>query len=165
MYSLASTVAGAIFIFVNPVAQAIQQGLMTQFAMCDVTGFVKNFKLSSVLLSALTGAFAAVMVTSGFQVTLIWKNSPILASQFAFLVALITLGNLFSVYVRILSLAQYATGWTSLSVYSGMAGFFIILPLLFVFMSKYGVIGAAWVWFLLNLIYFLLIIMWCSGVS
>jgi hypothetical protein len=130
VYSLASTVAGAIFIFVNPVAQAIQQGLMTQFAMCDVTGFVKIFKLSSALLSALTGAFAAVMVTSGFQVTLIWKNSPILASQFAVLVAPITLGNLFSVYVRILSLAQYATGWTSLSVYSGMAGFFIILPLL-----------------------------------
>ena len=162
MYSLASTVAGAIFIFVNPVAQAIQQGLMTQFAMCDVTGFVKNFKA---LLSALTGAFAAIMVTSGFQVTLIWKNSPILANQIAFLVALITLGNLFSVYVRILSLAQYATGWTSLSVYSGMAGFLTISPLLFVLMSKYGVIGAAWVWFFLNLIYFLLIIIWYSGVS
>ena len=67
--------------------------------------------------------------------------------------------------MRILSLAQYATGWTSLIVYSGMAGFFTISPLLFVFMSKYGVTGAAWVWFLHNLIYFLLIIIWYSGVS
>jgi O-antigen/teichoic acid export membrane protein len=156
VYSLASTVAGAIFIFVNPVAQAIQPRLMTQFAMGDVTGFTRNFRLSSALLSALTGAFAAIMVTSGFQVMLIWTSSPALASQIAFLVALITLGNLFSAYVRILSLAQFATGWTSLSVYSGMAGFLTISPLLFVFTSKYGVIGAAWVWFLLNLIYFLI---------
>ena len=156
VYSLASTVAGAIFIFVNPVAQAIQPRLMNQFAMGDITGFSKNFRLSSALLSALTGAFAAIMVTSGFQVMLIWTSSPALASQIAFLVALITLGNLFSAYVRILSLAQYATGWTSLSVYSGMAGFLTISPLLFVFTSKYGVIGAAWVWFLLNLIYFLI---------
>ena len=156
VYSLASTVAGAIFIFVNPVAQAIQPRLMNQFAMGDIAGFTKNFRLSSALLSALTGAFAAIMVTSGFQVMLIWTSSPALASQIAFLVALITLGNLFSAYVRILSLAQYATGWTSLSVYSGMAGFLTISPLLFVFTSKYGVIGAAWVWFLLNLIYFLI---------
>jgi O-antigen/teichoic acid export membrane protein len=156
VYSLASTVAGAIFIFVNPVAQAIQPRLMNQFAMGDITGYTKNFRLSSALLSALTGAFAAIMVTSGFQVMLIWTSSPALASQIAFLVALITLGNLFSAYVRILSLAQYATGWTSLSVYSGMAGFLTISPLLFVFTSKYGVIGAAWVWFLLNLIYFLI---------
>ena len=154
VYSLASTVAGAIFVFVNPVAQAIQPRLMTQFAMGDLTGFTKNFRLSSALLSTLTGAFTAIMVTSGFEVMLIWTNSFSLARQIAFLVALITLGNLFSVYVRILSLAQYATGWTSLSVYSGMAGFLIISPLLFVFTPKYGVIGAAWVWFLLNVIYF-----------
>jgi O-antigen/teichoic acid export membrane protein len=154
VYSLASAVAGAIFVFVNPVAQAIQPRLMTQFAMGDFAGFTRNFRLSSALLSSLTGAFAAIMVTSGFQVMLIWTNSSTLANQIASLVALSTLGNLFSVYVRILSLAQYATGWTSLSVYSGMAGFLTISPLLIVFTTKYGVIGAAWVWFLLNLIYF-----------
>jgi len=154
VYSLASAVAGAIFVFVNPVAQAIQPRLMTQFAMGDVTGFIKNFRLSSALLSALTGAFAAIMVTSGFQVMLIWTNSPTLANQITLLVALMTLGNLFSVYVRILSLAQYASGWTSLSVYSGLAGFLTISPLLFVLVPKYGVVGAAWVWFSLNLIYF-----------
>jgi O-antigen/teichoic acid export membrane protein len=154
VYSLASAVAGAIFVFVNPVAQAIQPRLMTQFAIGDVTGFIKNFRLSSALLSALTGAFAAIMLTSGFQVMLIWTNNPILANQITLLVALMTLGNLFSVYVRILSLAQYASGWTSLSVYSGLAGFLTISPLLFVLVPKYGVVGAAWIWFSLNLIYF-----------
>lgn len=154
VYSLASAVAGAIFVFVNPVAQAIQPRLMTQFAMGDITGFIKNFRLNSALLSALTGTFAAIMVTSGFQVMLIWTNSPTLANQITLLVALMTLGNLFSVYVRILSLAQYASGWTSLSVYSGLAGFLTISPLLIIFASKYGVVGAAWVWFSLNLIYF-----------
>jgi O-antigen/teichoic acid export membrane protein len=154
VYSLASAVAGAIFVFVNPVAQAIQPRLMTQFAIGDVTGFIKNFRLSSALLSALTGAFAAIMLTSGFQVMLIWTNNPTLANQITLLVALMTLGNLFSVYVRILSLAQYASGWTSLSVYSGLAGFLTISPLLFVLVPKYGVVGAAWIWFSLNLIYF-----------
>jgi O-antigen/teichoic acid export membrane protein len=154
VYSLASTVAGAIFVFVNPIAQAIQPRLMTQFAMGDVTGFIKNFRFSSALLSALTGAFAAIMLTSGFQVMLLWTNNPTLANQITLLVALMTLGNLFSVYVRILSLAQYASGWTSLSVYSGLAGFLTISPLLIIIAPKYGVVGAAWVWFLLNLIYF-----------
>jgi O-antigen/teichoic acid export membrane protein len=154
VYSLASTVAGAIFIFVNPVAQAIQPRLMSQLATGDDTGFTRSFRLCSALLSALTGVFASMMVTSGFQVMLIWTSSSALASRIAFLVALITLGNLFSIYVRILSLAQYASGWTSLSVYSGIAGFLTISPLLFVFTPKYGVIGAAWVWFSLNLIYF-----------
>ena len=154
VYALASTVAGAIFIFVNPVAQAIQPKLMTQFSMGDVTGFTRNFRLCSALLSALTGAFAAIMVTSGLQVMLVWTSSPELASQIAFLVALISLGNLFSVYVRILSLAQYASGWTSLSVYSGLAGFLTISPLLIIVAPKYGVVGAAWVWFSLNLVYF-----------
>jgi len=51
---------------------------------------------------------------------------------------------------------QLACGWTKLSFYKNLIAVAVLIPLLFWLATTYGAIGAAIVWIVLNLGYFLL---------
>jgi O-antigen/teichoic acid export membrane protein len=50
---------------------------------------------------------------------------------------------------------QLATGWTSLTVKLNVTAVSVLTPALFVVIPRYGAIGAAWIWVVLNLGYLL----------
>ncbi len=72
-----------------------------------------------------------------------------------YLVSIMVIGSLFNGLMWVPYQAQLAYGWTSLSNGVNIVAAIWVVPLTIVFTSRYGAVGAAWIWLGLNLFYVL----------
>jgi O-antigen/teichoic acid export membrane protein len=78
------------------------------------------------------------------------------AGQTTTLVRFLMVGTLLNCFMLMPYGLQIAYGWTRLAVYSNLVALAIDIPLLIVLIGRYGAVGAASVWVLLNLGYFVI---------
>ena len=82
-----------------------------------------------------------------------WRGSR---DQAAPLVVLLALGTMCNGLMTMPYMLQLAHGWTGLAVRMNLAAVFLILPILLWAVPRYGAMGAAMAWLLLNASYVLI---------
>lgn len=155
-YMLAATVAGALYMVSSPIAQAWFPRLSELHALHDQHGLISTYHQGAQLVSVTMGSAAVVLIVFAEQIIHLWTQDAELAHRTATLVSLLALGNLLNGLMWIPYQAQLAHGWTGLATRINIIAVLIIVPAILWVAPRYGAVGAAWVWVILNAGYVLI---------
>ena len=155
-YTLATAVAGALYMLIQPITQAFYPRLCELYARNDNAGLVETYHMGAQLVSVFAGSTAIVIIFFSESLLRLWTLDDALAARSAPLLSLLALGNLLNGLMWIPYQTQLAHGWTSLTVRINIVAVFLIVPAIFLVTPSYGAVGAAWVWVCLNTGYVLI---------
>lgn len=149
-YTLASVVAGGLYLLVSPIIQAWSPRLSELHARGDIDGMTKAYHLGAQIVSVLMGSAAIVLIVFTEPILFIWTHDHELAQRSTQLVRLIAIGNLLNGLMWIPYQTQLAYGWTSLAIKINMVSVALIVPGILWASPRFGALGAAWAWVFLN---------------
>jgi O-antigen/teichoic acid export membrane protein len=155
-YTLAATVAGALYILISPITQAVYPRLCELHVIGDRVRLAETYHKAAQLVSVLAGSAAIVLILFGDIFLHLWTQNAKLAAQTGPLLSLLIVGNLLNGLMWVPYQTQLAHGWTSLTVKVNLASVTVIVPTILLVTPLYGAVGAAWVWAILNLCYVLI---------
>lgn len=155
-YMLASTIAGALYMLINPIAQTWFPRLSELYAKRENTNLVNTYHLGAQIVSVTMGSAAVVLIVFSKEILQIWTQDINLVNKTFTLVSILALGNLLNGLMWIPCQTQLAFGWTELTTRINVIAVIIIVPLIVWLTPLYGAIGAAWIWCGLNVAYVLI---------
>jgi O-antigen/teichoic acid export membrane protein len=153
IYMLASSIAGVIFMLVGPVTQAFYPRICQFYGKGDLIGLANTFQTASQMVAVIAGSFAIMLIFFSEQILSIWTHDSRLSAQAAPILSLLIFGNLINGIMLVPYQAQLAYEWTSLSIKLNIFALLILLPALIIIIPRFGAVGAALVWILLNFFY------------
>jgi O-antigen/teichoic acid export membrane protein len=149
-YALAGVVVTALNLMTGPITGALYPRLTQLAASGDQAALRGVYHQGAQLVTVLTGAAAMVLVTFGERALRLWTGNPALAQKVAPLVAVLALGTLLNCMVLVPYQMMLAHGWTSLTMGFAIVAVAVVVPAILWVVPKYGPIGAAWIWVILN---------------
>lgn len=154
-YTLASVVAGGLYMFTTPIAGAFLPRFTELHTRKDAAALTLAYHLGSQLVTVLMGSAAVVLILFAERILLLWTADTVLAKEVAPLMRVLALGTLLNGIMHIPYMLQLAHGWTSLTIKVNSIAVGILIPAILWVVRDYGAIGAAWVWVTLNAGYIL----------
>lgn len=155
-YTLAASVAGALYFLVSPVAIAVSPRFNELVAKSEHHGLINVYHRASQWLAALL--IPAALMMAGFAEPLLfaWTGSSNLARHGGPMLELLALGTLFNGFMHVPYMVQLAYGWTGFAIRVNIVAVGILIPVVLWAVPRFGAIGAAWAWFALNAGYVLI---------
>lgn len=155
-YTFAATVAGALLMLVGPVSQAFYPRLTELVIKGDADILAATYHLGAQLVSVLIVPAALMMVVFGEMLLSLWTGDANLAQSTSPLLALLALGTMLNGFMHIPYMLQLAHGWVGFAARVNLVAVAILIPAIFWVTPRYGAVGAAWVWVVLNAGYVLI---------
>ena len=155
-YTLAATVAAALYVLITPITQAWYPKLCELYARDDHATLTEMFHQGAQLVTVIAGSAAVVMILFSETFLRLWTQDATLAERTAPLLSLLMLGNLLNGLMWIPYQTQLAHGWTGLTVRINIVAVALIVPAILWATPRYGAEGEAWAWVALNLGYVLI---------
>ena len=152
-YILASTTAGVTSVLLGPITQAFFPRLCELHARGDRVKLAETFHHGAQLVTIMIGSSAIVLIMLSETFLRLWTHDEQLATLVAPLLALLVLGNLLNSLMWIPIQIQLAFGWTSLIIRANILLVIVIVPAILLVTPRFGAIGAAWIWVILNASY------------
>ena len=149
-YMLASSVASALYLAVAPLAQAVYPRMVELGARNRSDELSVLYHASTQLVTIGAGSAALVLFWFGGAVIYAWSGDRSVASEVSAILAPAALGTFLHGLTNIPYQLQLAHGWIRLAVRANVIGAALYLPLLTWVVPRYGGVGAAWLWVLLN---------------
>jgi len=157
-YTLAATVAGVLYQLIGPITQAFYPRLTELVTLGDTKGLVKTYHRGAQLVSVFVFPAALVMVLFGENFLRLWTGNDVLARNVSPLLALLAAGTLLNGMMHMPYMLQLANGWSGFAARANVVAVVLLVPSLLWVVPRYGAIGAAWVWVVLNTGYVLIAI-------
>lgn len=155
-YTLAATVAAAIYQFVKPITQAYYPRYAELVAAGKVGELVATYHRSAQLCTIATLPVAVLLIFFGDRLLLAWTGNATVADHTAPLLVWLALGTLLNGLMNMPYMLQLAYGWSRFSAGVNFAALMVLLPMIIWVVPRYGAEGAATCWFLLNVGYLLI---------
>jgi len=152
-YTLASLVAGCLYMLVGPIAQAWFPRLSELHERKEDQRLSSTFHQGSQLVTTVVASASFTCIAYAELILTLWTNDVQLAARITPLVQILVFGNFLNTLMYIPYQTQLAHGWTSLAFKINIGALVFILPAIIWAVPRYGVEGAALVWLLLNLGY------------
>lgn len=157
-YTLAASAAGTLYFLVSPIVIAISPRLTGLVAQTDEQALRNLYQSASQWLTVILIPAALMMAAFAEPLLYVWTDNRSLSREVAPLLALLAIGTLFNGFMHIPYAMQLAHGWTSFAVRINSIAVVVIVPAILWAVPRYGALGAAWVWLLLNASYVLICI-------
>lgn len=156
-YSLASTVATGLLSLVSyPVYNAVFPRL-SQLLNHDPANTLSVFYHKSCqLVSALMIPICIVVISFSKEILYLWTMDKDIADNASVITSLLLTGALFNGFMHIPIALQISGGKTNLILYYNIFAVAITTPTLIILSSKYGAIGAAITYILINFFYIII---------
>jgi O-antigen/teichoic acid export membrane protein len=155
-YSLASVVAMNLYRFVSPVFTAAYPRITSLVALDAPAAIAGLYHKSAQLVSVAVLPAALVVALFSREILAVWTQSPETAEHAWALVSILVSGTAIHCLMFIPYALQLAHGWTRLTLTINSVSVLFLVPLTIFFATRYGAVGGASVWVILNLGYFLL---------
>lgn len=152
-YSLAAVSAGALALLYQPIYQAWLPRMSELVAASKHEELIRMFHLGSQLVAVVIGSAAAVAIFNADELLYAWTGDKNIVKEFVLIFCLLVAGNMMNGLLAIPYAVQIAHGWTSLGVKANAVAVLILVPALLIVVPRYGGMGAAVLWVLLNLGY------------
>lgn len=149
-YALAAMVAGSLYLVVSPITTALFPRLVEWVTQNNETALARAYHQGAQLVTVATAPVALLLVFHGEGVLYAWSADPVLALTSGPILSALAFGTLLNCLMYVPYQAQLAHGWTSLTLKVNLAAVVLLVPALFWVVPRYGALGAAWVWILLN---------------
>jgi O-antigen/teichoic acid export membrane protein len=155
-YNLAATISSGLSIVTVPIFTSVFPRFSQLVSQGEEQKLVELYHKSCQLLSVVLLPLAVVLSLFSYDILLIWTGSQTIAHKAHLLVSFLTIGTAFNGLMNVPYALQLAYGWTKLALYINVVAISILIPLLFYLSGKYGAVGAASVWAILNAGYVLI---------
>ena len=154
-YTLAATLATTIGMLITPITQAFLPRFTELVANGKQQELIQSYHFSSQLVTVLTTPAALILIFYGETLLHLWTGNIALSNEVAPLLALLAAGTLLNGLMHIPYMLQLAHGWSSFAARVNLVAVAVLVPTIMWLTPRFGAIGAAWVWLLLNLAYLL----------
>jgi O-antigen/teichoic acid export membrane protein len=152
-YMVAATAAGGLIQLVMPMNAAVYPVLTVHAMRGDQLELSASFTRACEWLAAIIVPTALVLAFLPEAVLLLWTGNPPLVSATAPLLAVIALATLCNGLMNLPYMLQLAHGWTSLAIRINSVAVATIVPAMLWAVPRYGAIGAAVAFLVLNIAY------------
>jgi O-antigen/teichoic acid export membrane protein len=149
-YTLAGVAAMSLYRLIHPIFTAIYPRLTQIVAQGDQAEMSELYHRSCQLMSVLILPAALVAALFSRELLLLWTRNPVTVEHTHILMSLLVIGTALSGLMNLPYALQLAYGWTRLALVTNIVSIIILVPLLFLFTSWYGAVGAALMWVALN---------------
>lgn len=155
-YAFASMVAGALYLLVSPITTALFPRLVEWVTQRDDAALAIAYHHGAQLVTIVSAPVALLLALHGEGVLFAWSGDAALARSAGPILSALAVGTLLNCLMYVPYQLQLAHGWTSLTLKINMAAVAILVPALFWIVPRYGALGAACVWIVLNTGYLLI---------
>jgi len=94
---------------------------------------------------------AVVIAFFSYEILLLWTQNPATSEKTYLIVSILVCGTAINGLMNLPYALQLAFGWTRLSVFKSIIAVILLVPLIIYMTIRYGAIGAASVWLVLNM--------------
>lgn len=151
-YALATVMANGLLAVAVPVFNAVTPRLTEDAARGDFADLVRSYRTGTDLLAIFVFPLAGMLIFLGEPLIVAWSGQSGLANHVAPFLALLALGTTFYCLAHMPYGLTLAYAWTRLPVALNAATVAVLVPALVVVVPKYGPMGAAACWVVLNAI-------------
>jgi O-antigen/teichoic acid export membrane protein len=152
-YTLAASTAGALAVLVSPIATAAMPRLTELVTNGESENLTETYHRASQWTALALFPPSLMLAFFSESIMLVWTADPVLSHEVAPLLSLLAIGSMFNGLMLIPYMMQLAHGWTGLAVRMNLIAVLFLVPGIVWAVPRFGSIGAAWVWLLLNMGY------------
>ena len=103
-------------------------------------------------MAVLVLPITAVLSLFSFETLQLWTGNSETAANTAPVLSVLLIGSAMNALLCLPHMLQFAFGWTRLSLLAGVTSIAILVPLMFPMTKHFGLVGAASVWAILNVL-------------
>ena len=149
-YSLAFLLAGGITAVVSPMQSIIYPKLTQTVATNNNRGLIELFHKYCKWVSIIVFPLGLVLIFFANEILILWTKNITLTNETAPILQVVVAGTLFNCMMIVPYFITLAKGNTKYGLYQNIIAAIVLVPLLFWFFSKYGALGAAMAWLIVN---------------
>lgn len=152
-YSIAATVASAIWMIIIPFNTAIFPNLVQLHERKQIADLRILFHRSSQILSFILLPICALLIVFSSQILSIWLHDPSIVKNSHIIVSLLVFGTMLNGIVSLPANCAPAFGWPLLITYTNAIQAVVIIPLIICLVNWFQSIGAGIAWIIMNSTY------------
>jgi len=149
-YSLAATVASAIWMIIIPFNTAVFPRFVQLHEKERSQELCVLFHRSSQILSFFLLPFCALLIVFSSEILFLWMHDPSVVENCHLIISLLVFGTMLNGIVSIPTYCASAFGWPLLITYTNLIQAVFIIPLIIVLVYWLHGAGAAIAWIILN---------------
>lgn len=155
-YALASTVSGVVPLLVaGPVFSAVFPQLTAFVASGPEREVTLLYHRGTQVMAALVATVTSIVAVFSFEILLVWTRDRVTASTAGPIVSVLVVGMAINAMMTLPYALQLAHGWTGLGLRINLGLIVLVVPAIVLMTARWGPVGAAGAWVLLNAIYLL----------
>jgi O-antigen/teichoic acid export membrane protein len=149
-YTIASIVAMNLIRLVTPVFTAVYPRFTQFVELNEQKNLIDLYHKSSQFISVLILPVAFIVAMFSHEILLLWTQDLEVARESYLTLSILILGTSIFGLLHIPYALQLANGWTKLSFYTNLIALIFYIPMLIFMAYRFGALGAAISWLLLN---------------
>jgi O-antigen/teichoic acid export membrane protein len=154
-YMLAATLASITGILARPIVRALFPQFTALVEEKERASLVKLYHNSSEFLSLATIPAGLICIFFSRELLFIWTGSSVVAEQSWLVASLLVSGALMQSLTAVPFYVALAHGELRLNLKVGLVSIILLVPLLFLLIPGYGLVGAGMSWFMMNVVIFI----------
>ncbi len=152
-YTIATTVASAVWMIIIPFNQAIFPKLVQLYEERKKSELINLFHISTQVLSLILLPVSGILIFYSKEILTIWLDDPTVVENAYLIMSLLVTGTMLNGLATIPSASAPAFGWPMLVTYTNLLQAIIIIPLIIIMVYWLEAIGAAISWIVMNSTY------------
>ena len=149
-YSIAGMIATAVGLAVTPVQSTVFPLFSQLVARNDTEGFSRAYHRATQTVAGILLPLAAVAILFAREIVFLWTRDANVAREARWVAVLLVTGVMLNALSHISHVLQLAHGWTAPAVVANALQLVAIVPLTLMAIQRYGAVGAAAVWAVLQ---------------
>lgn len=155
-YTIAITISSmAISMVASSITHAVYPQFSRLVSLGDETALRELYHRSCQIMSALLFPIMIILALFSYDILLVYFGKEEIAANTHLLLSLVAIGSGLQSLMWLPHSLQLAYGWTKLSFYLNVVAIIFLIPLMLIGVYKYGAIGGAVSWVILNIFYVL----------
>ncbi|MHA8072226.1 lipopolysaccharide biosynthesis protein [Aquirufa ecclesiirivi] len=155
-YSISATLGLLIYQIIGPVSQSYFPKFSGLTDISLEEQLKNNYHQASQIISILVFPATFILVFFSRELVWIWTQNEVTVDRTSLIVSIFALGTGVNGLLNIPYQLTLANGWTKLFLYQNILLLILMTPLTIVLSLKYGAIGGASSWLIVNLLCFLI---------
>lgn len=155
-YALATTVVSSLAILIMPLFNVIYPRFSALVTTNELDKLIQTYRLATRLLATVLFPVAMLLVICSEDLVLIWTGNAQIAKNVAPVISLLAMGSALHGVMYMPYALQLAYGLARLTLTISSILVISLLPLIVVFVLKYGAVGGAMAWLVLHVMYIFL---------
>ena len=154
-YSLATLLASGIISLSSPILGAMQPRFSKIAIEQKNIELLALYSKSTQFIMVVAFSTSLLIATFSYQILIAWTGSEVIAQKLSGVVSFCVLGNGILAIRNLGTSLQFAYGSLKLYIFECLSFLLIFIPTLLFLIDRFGMIGAAYAWLLVQLLFFI----------